>query len=1016
MKETCFRSGNRAIPFAYSLLLVLILLSGSLQTVQAQNLDFRNPALKKWFSDDSGLKFKQGKPGTYVETHNTTVYRFGPKGTDKKYKLAAAEFQRTYISPNSFTLEFGWRAGENFLWGDLINFDKRIKLHLEWRALNLYCTAENTRQREKTKKIKLAEGSGPRSSHYYLDGKWHHFAIVYQKKAPDGKDLKLYIDGVNPEGFAWKLQYPLGYSLTHGLYISDKSKQLQDGDYAGLGLYKKALSPSQIWAHYQDFQQGSPYRKPGGTRLNNVPRAVPGSQAGKPISINRAEFPDGYQPTVKTKGNRAAFIRKSKSFEQQLMAMPDPRYHPLNKPHEIIPTPGQVKLVGEDPPAGKSSNQVIAEIFTELARTFNYALFLGPATLGTPQKLKQENNLTKALIANARRHPQYKRSLTLFWRAVNPAEAGLSTYRGIAPGAIPNIRRKDLTQDMYYRENDPRDNNPNDDFMNILGTMGCGGLKKAKFRFATPSRISLAAPDLTYFKNDGKAMAFAINNIQKELGDNRPIDFLFENGECQPAALSEQLGKCLAQPQGDGADAQVHKSFQASRLSWYQWQAKRKLAFRSAYRDALLKDKRSEFSWYNISGQKDNAKFDYAYSREILPPHSNGRRYPTPYFYPNGAKGWFYSSNARAGFDYMIKGRKKEIAAGDHFFSPFISPGINDGHGTNSFYRIRDEDMMRPGQYLGALKALVMMGAEYFHVFQYNKSEPDRPQHIRWSGWQYTTPAYAQAMISYVPELYQNSVLMKGDYQKMDRLQTYRFWAGRHHYLVVAREGKKGTPFENQYLITGTIQTEGDNDISHQELEKVVEVQLTPRHKLNMKIRKQGSTWYLDLRNPQKPVAIQLDGWHDYRYPTKWQQTEKYEAELADFKSGCLMTTMKKALDLATTTTYVSFPVSGAGNCTTKLPKRKVSAVPANILRFRVHHRKRAGKASPTTLIVRARKKSGVSRAEISISGRQGSQPTGVSSNSWKTYSLPYTPAQMNKPFNLDLKVKGAEIDWIKIQ
>ena len=90
------------------------------------------------------------------------------------------------------------------------------------------------------------------------------------------------------------------------------------------------------------------------------------------------------------------------------------------------------------------------------------------------------------------------------------------------------------------------------------------------------------------------------------------------------------------------------------------------------------------------------------------------------------------------GLDYLEFYRPSEIKAGDELFSPFVAAG----------WKSAAERNMRPAQWLGFLKIMTCLGAEYvetgfFSPLQFSAKEKNvqLPQNYV---WQAAAPAYAQ--------------------------------------------------------------------------------------------------------------------------------------------------------------------------------------------------------------------------------------------------------------------------------
>ena len=105
------------------------------------------------------------------------------------------------------------------------------------------------------------------------------------------------------------------------------------------------------------------------------------------------------------------------------------------------------------------------------------------------------------------------------------------------------------------------------------------------------------------------------------------------------------------------------------------------------------------------------------------------------------------------------------MALGIKFFAPFISAGWN-----------LEEKNIRPGQWLGLLKSMVMLGADFFHVGYFNVTgttgwpNGKGPNDPRGYIYQAAMPAYAQAIASQVWEFLDKGVLLEDPLSKEKRM------------------------------------------------------------------------------------------------------------------------------------------------------------------------------------------------------------------------------------------------------
>jgi hypothetical protein len=122
-------------------------------------------------------------------------------------------------------------------------------------------------------------------------------------------------------------------------------------------------------------------------------------------------------------------------------------------------------------------------------------------------------------------------------------------------------------------------------------------------------------------------------------------------------------------------------------------------------------------------------------------------RYAKSSIYPGASGPAGYDVGWMGGLDHLALYRPSEIDAGDTLFSPFVAAG----------WRSATERNMRPAQWLGFLKILSALGAEYFEVGFFSP--------LQWTAhvhnvqlpanyvWQAAMPAYAQATTQMWQEL-----------------------------------------------------------------------------------------------------------------------------------------------------------------------------------------------------------------------------------------------------------------------
>jgi hypothetical protein len=334
----------------------------------------------------------------------------------------------------------------------------------------------------------------------------------------------------------------------------------------------------------------------------------------------------------------------------------------------------------------------------------------------------------------------------------------------------------------------------------------------------------------------------------------RPIDRINENGEEPPGPyLLEAL-------KSDKGSVRMKDSMKIS--SWPEFIAVRKLqlrkAYSSAFMDALPGLKNTKFSFYTVeAGPVD--RFKWSVMKKIQSP-TKGMYYSTPDFYPRWPANWKDWKGPWHGWRWIEIGRKTEIADGDKLFSPFVAAGWSGNPA---------EDI-RPGQWLGLLKCLGAIGAEFYYVCYFNLNAPfnDPGQYA----WQAAMPAYAQAVTSrYEDVLREGNVLFDSRSQPVITYTT-----GDNHVLVTVRKHSRA----EKYVICGTYQP-FSNDRKDIPEKKNVSLAIDG-HDLSFTVRRQGSVYIYEKVKDGSFVFYQLDGWHENAHPEYWSTNICIEAELAD--------------------------------------------------------------------------------------------------------------------------------------
>ena len=360
---------------------------------------------------------------------------------------------------------------------------------------------------------------------------------------------------------------------------------------------------------------------------------------------------------------------------------------------------------------------------------------------------------------------------------------------------------------------------------------------------------------------------------------------------------------------------------------WFAHVSAWRAGYAGRWRDAILQDTpTTKYGEYEVAGTEGGTG-NWTFMREIMTPESvdhvrTGRwgamRYSKASIYPgaSGPGGW--ATGWMGGLDVLELYRPSEIKAGDELFSPFVAAG----------WKSAVERNMRPAQWLGFLKLMTALGAEYVETgffsplqFSAKVKNVQLPQNYV---WQAAAPAYAQATLSLwsdllfeghlvdtppasggmpSPPLSQNCGYEFCDKQSKNPGQswwypelllqywpepkTYRFWAGHGQDLVVIVRKHEA---REQFVIVGSIQPQS-NLVGNAPLNVTASILLEGRQ-LNFTVRRQGSVYLYEpasapdddaaTTRAAPPSFVQLDGWHEHTHFSWWSDDFTIEAELHD--------------------------------------------------------------------------------------------------------------------------------------
>ncbi len=612
-----------------------------------------------------------------------------------------------------------------------------------------------------------------------------------------------------------------------------------------LAFYNAALSQDLIQQHTHELENGQHYSFRVNPAVVAQRKKLPQQET---YTLDEKEFAPGYPDyTVQATDQLKQFALPRYAQDIQM-----PRNFPwmdITYLHRELPQNGGKGF-------GKVNPQTAVRLTDELANNWNYYIELPTlrADAATAQKrYTNPSEIFSSLIAYANAHPQIPAATVLMQVQNKPAQAGFDR-------SSPYVTAEDLA-DKYY----------------LYGKNGKPILYNNK-KWLNPFT------SMELVEKDGLTSAFYLKQLGSHL--TRKINMINENGEWfghkWPEKLLQQSPEVLSFMKKAGMDYERFNGWMHNR-------------FDSVYKATILDNipwKDVRFTFYNVSAY--NSAYWPQYSERVMTNSLfNGTPRSTPAFYPARPDNWRLAAGPLNGYGTVAEGRKKEIALGVKHFAPFISAGWD-----------LEEKNIRPAQWLGLLKSMVMLGADFFHVGYFNVTgktgwpNGKGPNDPRGYIYQAAMPAYAQAIASQVWAFLDKGILLEDPLSKEARM-PFAFAASASNHLVLVRK------LDKKYLIYGAVQP-SSNYKGNTVLEATTSINVEGK-KISFKIRRQGSMYVLDL-NGNQPVFYQIDGWHQYEHPYYWSKSIEVEAENTDVRGTLnLITETNKGaeFDFSNFNTYV---------------------------------------------------------------------------------------------------------------
>ncbi|MDW3647047.1 MAG: LamG-like jellyroll fold domain-containing protein [Bacteroidia bacterium] len=804
-----------------------------------------------------------------------------------------------------FSIEFWLKPDQSDLSRSQILFffnNRKVSISMSYPNINFSTLTNNKSGIVEAHNLALKlDGVGKKSLDYYMDGNWHHFVFQYQVQ---NGIKEVWVDGELLEGMR-VTDAPKGILCGGGNCNSntllftqfDNYNIYYKGGIDEIALYKRSLPGALIRQHYSEIKNNRHYSFRL-TSVRDINIATPEKVESREVRDKREFAPS--HPRVRDLAYK------------QLQNYPLPRY---KKTHRLKPL---VNWMALDFFGGafteyldrNSAYLYSAKIQEELSVNWNYSLTL----YGSRNARKDQNgNLspyTRELIKLANKYPDIPLSLITLWAQVIPKDLSINE-------SSPRIYQ---TNPQYAVKNASKVQ---------LNRAGKTGSKEYSLSPITPD---------SYVRSDGQLQALYIKNLLAQL--RRPINLINENGEVPFLPYPEETLK---------KDPRIVRDKEKSKVKdWDEYQAIQKNRLRRAYSKEFLKIpalKNTEFTWYGVDGGPQD-RFAWKTARKIGT-KINGQYYSTPDFYVRWPSNWNKVRGAWRGWSWIEDSRKVEIAAGDNLFSPFIAAGWSEN----------PEQNVRPSQWLGLLKCLGPIGAEFFYTGFFNVKKPFADP--RNYAWQAVMPSYAQAVSSYYEGiLRKGSVLRDGENSPIISLEV-----ADPRILATARKSAEG----KKYVIALTIQPQSNIKGNVPDQAKV-EINLEG-NKLSLTARRQGSVYVLDLSTQSGPIIYQLDSWHETGHPAWWSQDFHFEAEVYDYSMGQeIKSETQSSTDFSKFDTYLKATEKGA--CSK-------------------YHFQGRNKRNNYSLRVRARnRKASGGRIGVVVDGADMGELKGISSKDWKWYNL----------------------------
>lgn len=850
-------------------------------------------------------------------------------------------FNSSYMNDaaDGFAFEYLFRAGTYFGTPVMVKMDGLFSISINQIGFEVVYVHDDRSTGAHTLGYKVLsfDGSDRKNYTYYTDGNWHHFAISYNEAADE---IKVFVDGICPPGFSFPANVPaqnqIGFdggvdnayiSRARGSSTAQTSYQTFDGDIDEIAVYNTFLKDEMALQHYLDIFPGKfpcipkiVSDNPGHYSTNTSitadqvacsiasidffptdPETDLGPEYPTNCTAETAITPLDWQEFVPNYTNLSAI----ESPLNQLKYFAAPRYVPETGIHPLVPWFAQMEITMNRYNGLGATGQEIFDINQELVKKYNFGVLLGHLAGNMNNQITKSTDPSSyeyKALEFAKNNPKYLRFMLSGFASLNNYDQSVI---GNTIGSNTADKSKTPKKDYYVVNG-----STGDAFLPFYDDFFDVPLAHRTYDPTEPAVPALMAEDgkstaqwLDHYFNALQAnSAIDISNNLSNRGN--AIDLIGENMEVYLWSGSQKYLQ-------DQSFNQAFTNNNPGNLSLVQFGAKQ-------FVDNIILPFQHAFMQYpSLANKLGNARFapyDFQGNPAYLGPYSETKRgleykgysgsnrLAMSWYYPQRNYYWYqHGLSGTSSWTSIIKARRNELAEGDAYYSPAVSPGISHGD-LGHVFTVADYQIMRPGTYLAMLKGLAVLGADHYFVFGYNINHKCAPNHVEWNIWQYVMPSYAQAVTSKYYSLFQNSTLLPGDANLItqDPATQYSFSTGTLNDLVVVREEKNqlGNPM-GKYVVFGTTQYDIYPNSPATPAQKDVTINLTNAQgvhinkALRFEIRRQGSVYLYDTQPDLttaaaagvKPnVFYQLDKWHERTHPLRWTKNIEMEAEVFDDK------------------------------------------------------------------------------------------------------------------------------------